>query len=132
MSFIACCLCAMWLHTVKDANKDTQIHTCLVDAYSSHVESVCACPDLAKKKHTHARRQMDMENNIFGAHSSCLWRQMHVRHVECSMISSNYIQPVGLSEAERMFTCFFTHKTHWNSALCHISNSKVLICGHGL
>lgn len=28
---------------------------------------------------------------------------------ESSLISSNYIQPVGLSEAQRMFVYFFSH-----------------------
>lgn len=50
------------------------------------------------------------------------------------MISSNYIQPVGLSEAQRMFACSFTHNIHRGilPLVTFPTQTFWVICGHGL
>lgn len=65
-----------------------------------------------------------MQKTTLCVQSSLVSKELQFRHVESSVISSNYVQPAGLSEAQMMFACFFPQKVS-TKEFCLVSHFKL-------
>lgn len=106
---------------------------CLMDACIAYWHYIQYVQMWCRNSHPHLHRKVDIKKKNLCVQSSYLSKELQFRYIESSVRSSNYIQPVGLSEAQRMFACFFPHSIHQGILLrvtlqTQKSSFTVLVC----